>query len=272
MTLAGFPFQVDLRRVRRLGHGDAVSCEIGCEIAGRAQRRIDLRLALLVRGVVEPVALLRQERVERGFHFGLPAGRPRNDDADVFDDHWIARDDTESRLPGPVRAGLLQIALDSGAVVPQRFERLPDLIVRGREQSADLRRRDVLVHVLAQLGGNLGDLSHFTVGSLDIQGDSCGKSAWRNEPGDQAAKQKTPRVRHSRFQSGAMEIAPGRYRFGTRRLPITRSSCGLLSEHVPLLRRIEPQCFADGHASMDVSTSRSVGTFGACTATRDTRR
>ena len=206
MTLAGFPFQVDLRRVRRLGHGDAVSCEIGCEIAGRAQRRIDLRLALLVRGVVEPVAFLRQERVECGFYFGLPAGRPRNDDADVLDDHWIARDDTESRLPGPVCAGLLQIALDSDAVVPQRFERLPDLIVRGREQSADLRRRDVLVHVLAQLGGNLRDLSHFTVGSLDIQGDSCGKSAWRNEPGDQAAKQKTPRVRHSRFRSGAMEI------------------------------------------------------------------
>ena len=60
-------------------------------------------------------------------------------------------------------------------------------------------------------------------------------------------------------------FAPWRCRFGTRRLPITRSSCGLLSEHVPLLRRNGPQYFAyadfDGYRALIIKHEQCVSAF-----------
>src|SRR6188474_3562585 len=60
-------------------------------------------------------------------------------------------------------------------------------------------------------------------------------------------------------------LPPWRCRFGTRRLPITRSSCGLLSEHVPLLRRNGPQYFAyadfDGYRALIIKHEQCVSAF-----------
>ena len=179
MPRAGVPFQVDLGTVRRPHDFDAMLDRLRADEPFIDQHRGDLLLAALVSAVVEPLALLRLEALERGLH-GFELRRFAGDD-----DAFLAHDHRLARLHADRRSILrrlrpLQLARDVGAVVAERFERLARLVVGALEQPADLHRRNVAILVLGQLDARPHGFQHVAFDTFDDDGDALG-TQWRGE-------------------------------------------------------------------------------------------
>src|SRR5690606_34133183 len=78
VAIVAIPLQADIRRVRGLHNLDAVLDELGRKIAERLELRVDGRLAVLVRHVIQRLADSGRERIERSTNVAQLSGIAEN--------------------------------------------------------------------------------------------------------------------------------------------------------------------------------------------------